>query len=472
MARERTARPRAPPFIDPPGYARHRPAATLLYQLVERYYPELAAARRPLPKYVQEEFAAYLKCGRLEHGFLRVRCEDCHAEKLVAFSCKRRGFCPSCGARRMTDSAALLADEVLPRKPLRQWLLSLPFALRFLLATNGEALTQVLGIVYRTISAHVLKKARLTLIQRFASALNLNIHFHMLVLDGAYLVGTEPPVFRRIAAPGEAELQALVERLAERVGRALEQRRGVLMRDTESSFLELDAAAGGAIDDLLGHSITYRVAVGPQGRKCFRCRRYRREERDSGKVSRSTRGSRSCRDRCRSRSAGEARTTRPLHEPAAGVGGAAVADGAGTGALSAEDAVSRRDDGHRAGAVGLHRAPGRAGAATARAFDEVPRSVRGQCRAAPAGRGSKARSEPERPMPKHVALNWARWLKRVFGIEIEHCARCGGRLEVIASIEESELIERILAHRRERGEEGDGPTCSLGARAPPQAWLF
>jgi hypothetical protein len=47
----------------------------------------------------------------------------------------------------------------------------------------------------------------------------------------------------------------------------------------------------------------------------------------------------------------------------------------------------------------------------------------------PAGRGSKAPSrEPERPTPQHVALNWARRLKRVFGIEIEQCARCGGRL--------------------------------------------
>jgi ribosomal protein S27E len=128
MASER-ARPRAPPFIEPPGYARHRPKATLLYQLVERHYPEFVAVRatagRPLPRYVQEGFEAYLKCGRLEYGFLRVRCEDCHAEKLVAFSCKRRGFCPSCGARRMTDSAALLADEVLPPKPIRQWVLSL-----------------------------------------------------------------------------------------------------------------------------------------------------------------------------------------------------------------------------------------------------------------------------------------------------------------------------------------------------------
>ena len=77
----------------------------------------------------------------------------------------------------------------------------------------------------------------------------------------------------------------------------------------------------------------------------------------------------------------------------------------------------------------------------------------------------------EQPIPKHVAMTWARRLKRVFGIEIERCARCGGRLKVIASIEEPELIERILAHQRERCEEG-APTASLGARAPPQASLF
>ncbi len=48
-----------------------------------------------------KEFDEYLRCGRLEYGFLRVKCEQCHDEKLVAFSCKRRGFCPSCGARRV-----------------------------------------------------------------------------------------------------------------------------------------------------------------------------------------------------------------------------------------------------------------------------------------------------------------------------------------------------------------------------------
>jgi hypothetical protein len=61
----------------------------------------------------------------------------------------------------MADSVALLADEVLPAQPIRQWVLSLPFALRFLLATDPGALTRVLGIC-RTISVHVLRKARLT----------------------------------------------------------------------------------------------------------------------------------------------------------------------------------------------------------------------------------------------------------------------------------------------------------------------
>jgi ribosomal protein S27E len=110
--------------IGVPGYARHRPETTLLYQLVEQHYPAFrelrAMAGRPLPDNVEEEFDAYLKCGRMEEGFLRLRCEQCHAEKLVAFSCKKRGFCPSCGARRMAETAALLADEVMPERPLRQ----------------------------------------------------------------------------------------------------------------------------------------------------------------------------------------------------------------------------------------------------------------------------------------------------------------------------------------------------------------
>ncbi len=110
-------------------------------------------------------------------------CDTCDAEQLVAFSCKRRGICPSCGARRMAETAALLVDEVFPEQPLRQWVLSVPYALRFLFATRPAIMGRVLAIVYRTIATHLINKAgvsrnaartgAVTLIQRFGSALNL-----------------------------------------------------------------------------------------------------------------------------------------------------------------------------------------------------------------------------------------------------------------------------------------------------------
>ena len=79
------------------AYERHQPEQTLLYQLVEAHYPalvdQLAQQGKSLPDHVHRDFEAYLKCGRLEYGFLRVRCDKCHFERLVAFSCKRRGFC-------------------------------------------------------------------------------------------------------------------------------------------------------------------------------------------------------------------------------------------------------------------------------------------------------------------------------------------------------------------------------------------
>ena len=269
-------------------YIRHRPEKTLLYQIVQEYWPgfqaELASHGRYLPAFVTKEFDEYLKCGKLEHGFLRVKCESCRDEKLVAFSCKRRGFCPSCGARRMADSAALLVDEILPHQPMRQWVLSVPFPLRFLFASNPKAMTGALGIVYRAISTHLAHKAgfakplvqtgAVTLIQRFGSALNLNIHFHMLFLDGVYIDGSNgrPMRFRRVKAPTRGELVQLTHAIAHRVARYLE-RQGLLERDTGNLYLTPEAVCASDDDpsnQLLGSSITYRIAVGPQqGRKVF-----------------------------------------------------------------------------------------------------------------------------------------------------------------------------------------------------------
>jgi hypothetical protein len=91
----------------------------------------------------------------------------------------------------------------------------------------------------------------------------------MIFLDGVYVpAGDGPPVFRRVPAPTAVLLQGLVQLIAERVGRLLEKH-GLIERDMENAWLAIDGA-GGSLDDLIGHSITYRIAVGPRaGQKLF-----------------------------------------------------------------------------------------------------------------------------------------------------------------------------------------------------------
>ena len=112
------------PNVAPSPYVRHKPEQSLLYQVVEYHLPEftehLNHRDRPLPRFVVRESRDYLRCGRLEHGFVRVKCTGCRNELLVAFSCKRRGFCPSCSGRRMAGTSAHLIDHVLPEIPIRQ----------------------------------------------------------------------------------------------------------------------------------------------------------------------------------------------------------------------------------------------------------------------------------------------------------------------------------------------------------------
>jgi hypothetical protein len=77
-----------------------------------------------VPAFVERELRDFLRCGILAHGFVRVHCDGCGHDRLVAFSCKGRGFCPSCGGKRMTRFAAHAIDRVLPVAPVRQWVLT------------------------------------------------------------------------------------------------------------------------------------------------------------------------------------------------------------------------------------------------------------------------------------------------------------------------------------------------------------
>jgi len=447
-------------------YVRHRPETTLLYQVVQEYWPEfqaeLASHGKYLPAYVTKEFDEYLKCGRLEHGFLRVRCETCHDERLVAFSCKRRGFCASCGARRMADSAALLVDEILPHQPMRQWVLSVPFPLRFLFASQPAVMGKVLGIVYRAIATHLTHKAgytkataqagAVTLIQRFGGALNANIHFHMLFLDGVYIDSTQGSRarFRWVKAPTSDELTQLTHTIAHRVARYLE-RQGLLERDAGHTYLTadgMDEDPESPMNQLLGSSITYRIAVGPQqGRKVFTLQTlpdvgsnnpfsnsvgetagFSLHAGVAAKANERAKLERLCRyiarpvvsaKRLSLTRNGQVRyelktpwrngTTHVMFEPL--------------------DFISRLVSLVPKPRVNLTRFHG--------VF--APNSkYRALVTPAKRGRGKKVtapnETQDQTPAEKRASMTWAKRLKRVFDIDIETCSECGGDVRIVASI--------------------------------------
>ena len=90
-------------------YERHQPENSVLYRVVQAWLETFLcmadeAYQRPLPRYVQQEFQKYLRCGILACGFARAYCSQSGTSMLVAFSCKLRGVCPSCGARRASET--------------------------------------------------------------------------------------------------------------------------------------------------------------------------------------------------------------------------------------------------------------------------------------------------------------------------------------------------------------------------------
>lgn len=293
---------RRPPDGSAVHYERHRPELTTLYRLVQQHLAYFiahteASTGAELPRFIKDEFEAFLECGILAHGFLRLRCAECGHDRLLAFSCKRRGFCPSCGARRMSQTAAHLVDHVIPSVPVRQWVLSLPIPLRLLLASRPELLTAVLQVVQREIGRYLLGSAGLgatqaqggavTLIQRFGSAANLNVHLHCLVLDGVYRVeevssggnangksadgSTEAveqgaPVFVEAAAPSDEQLQEVLQRIIVGLMKRL-TRLGVLAQEGGHRYLadgQADDESASGLRALQAAAITYRIAFGPR----------------------------------------------------------------------------------------------------------------------------------------------------------------------------------------------------------------
>jgi len=185
----------------PQLYRRRRPETTTLHRVVREHletYLALANEADPMgngvPAHVEKELRSYLKCGILAHGFARARCASCGYDFLVAFSCKGRGACPSCNAKRMAGTAAHLVDHVIPHVPVRQFVLSVPKRLRPFIHHRPRTATAVLHILLRALRS-TLREASPTaprtasfgtvsFLHRFGSSLNPHFHFHLVVVDG------------------------------------------------------------------------------------------------------------------------------------------------------------------------------------------------------------------------------------------------------------------------------------------------
>ncbi|XXZ19844.1 transposase zinc-binding domain-containing protein [Sorangium sp. So ce307] len=217
-------------------YERRRPEKTTLYEIVrdnvETLYGAIddGAIAVRIPKHAKKEIEAYLDCGLLCRGFARLRCERCEESRLVAFSCKGRGFCPSCLGRRMYSTAANLIEDILPEVALRQWVLTFPFTWRRRLAQDG-ALFGVLTRLFvesverfyekraaRRGACGAVKSGAVTAVQRTSGDMRLNPHLHVVFLDGAYHEDGTELVWNEL---GHLPTRAVGQVLEHAVGRML-----------------------------------------------------------------------------------------------------------------------------------------------------------------------------------------------------------------------------------------------------------
>jgi hypothetical protein len=211
----------------------------VLYEAVRDNLATLLAAAsevgRGLPRHVERDFTRYLECGVLAHGFARVRCESCKDELLVAFSCKGRGVCPSCNAKRAHVTAAHLVERVLPHVPYRQWKLSFPHRVRWVLLKDVGLLSDVLTVFLRTVFALQRRRARrqgirraqagaVSFIQFFGSALQVTPHVHSLVPDGIFMPWEGGMRFEALPPPTQGEVEKLLRVVRHRVLRLVEKR--------------------------------------------------------------------------------------------------------------------------------------------------------------------------------------------------------------------------------------------------------
>ena len=383
----------------------------------------------------------------------------------------------------MAERAAHLVDHVLPDVPVRQWVLTLPHRLRYLLAWRHDLCRRVARILHAAIERHLRTWARahgvghaqgggVSVLQRFGGAVNLNIHVHALVLDGVWArTGCGSPHFHAAPAPSPTDMAEVLATIVPRV-RALVARDGLDEDDASDPGHESPVLAGWAatsVEGLVGAGAARRrparlggsgdVRTIPASVSCHAAW----EGFDLHAGVRVPAGQRDRRERvCRYAlrpPLAEARITItpggdvavPLRRPwADGTTHLVFEPGAFLARLAALVPRPR---------VNLLLYHGVLGPRAAWRREVVPTAA-----AHAIGVSTADQSPAERPTSgEGRGWRWAVLMRRVFAVDVLACARCGGRLRLIATLEASETTRRILRHLG-RPTKVPPPTP---ARAPP-----
>ena len=431
-------------------------------------------AREGLPAFVERELRKYLTCGILARGFARFRCDECKHEILVAFSCKGRGFCPSCCGRRMADLAAHLVDDVLGGFPVRQWVLTLPHRLRYALAWDHELCRTVLAVFIRALLTFERRRAErrgirggrggaVTAIQRFGSALNLNVHFHTLAIQGVFIEAPSGSLrFVPNPAPTDLEVAKLLASIRRRIAR-LTKRHGIELDSPSEEVNHFDPLASESLRPPVAQDA---LELTPQGNVLLKIRRPWHD------------GTRAILFEPRELIARlcsiipKPRINLLLYHgvlgPSARLRRAAV--GAATMPAAPHADLVALDE---ATAELSEQAPD---AATRTHGASVnPEALADSSQAVPHG-GRVLDPEGGRSSPDDASLSpgrsrstsrphtpWAALMQRAFDLDVLACPGCGGRLRLLATIEDPDIVRRILSHL---GLPTESPEA-LPARSPP-----
>ena len=511
-----------PGGVTPPGYRPRAPEHGALYRLVHEHLETFLLEARlrsdgdGLPHFVERELREFLSCGQLERGFARFRCDACQQDLLVAFSCKGRGFCPSCTGRRMASLAAHLVDDVLGGLPVRQWVLTTPHRLRYALAYDHRLCRRVLAVFMRAVLSFERRRARrrgvadgrggaVTAIQRFGSAANVNVHFHSLAAQGVFT--GDDARFVPLPAPSDHDVWCVLVTVRRRIVR-LARRHGIDVegdgivegdrRDAlaeESPLLAGLAAASVAGRSALGAEAGARTArlgrateappnddarapchahidgfdlhagvavpAGDRARLEHLCRYVLRPPIAQDSLDIAPGG----RVRLELRRPWRDGTRALLFDPLDFLGRLAALTPKPRVNLLLYHGVFAPHAARRRAAVARAREDA-GGTAEARAVSD-PSAGRSS---PPAAGGSPPAGEVAARPRASSWVKWADLLRRVFEIDVLACARCGGRLRFVAAIDDPEAIRRILGHLGLP----TSITPPLPARPPPggeQVWF-